>query len=60
MIGGWGGLGGLTAASAFGLWLWMSPALGLSDGFGLPSFGAAAALESLGTDYDYLAGLGEV
>ena len=60
MIGGWGGLGGLTAASAFGLWLGMSPALGLSDGFGLPSFGAAAALESLGTDYDYLAGLGEV
>lgn len=63
-LGGWGGLSGLTAASAFGLWLGMSPVLGLSDGLteglGLPSFGTAATLESLGTDYDYLAGLGEV
>ncbi len=60
MIGGWGGLGGLATASAFGLWLGMSQSLGLVDSFGLANFGAAANLESLGAEYDYLAGLGEV
>ncbi len=60
MIGGWGGLGGLATASAFGLWLGMSQSLGLGDGLGLSDFGTAANLESLGAEYDYLAGLGEV
>ncbi|MCV2893006.1 hypothetical protein [Lentibacter sp. XHP0401] len=59
MIGGWTGLGGLVAASSFGLWLGMSSMPGLTDTFGLPGYESAAALESLGDDYEYLAALGE-
>lgn len=59
MIGGWGGLGGLATATAFGLWLGMSPALGLGEMIRQGGFGAAATLDTLGEEYAYLADLGE-
>lgn len=59
MLGGWAGLGGLATASAFGLWLGISPVMGVGDSFGLPALGSSAALDSLGDDYEYLAALGE-
>lgn len=59
LLGGWAGLGGLAAASAFGLWLGISPVMGVGDSFGLPALGSSAALDRLGEDYEYLAALGE-
>lgn len=59
MIGGWAGLGGLATASAFGLWLGMTPVLGLGETLAAQGFGSAAVLDGLGEDYAYLADLGE-
>lgn len=60
-VGGFRGLGGLAAASAFGLWLGLSPPQGLSEYaralYGETGLGAASALEA---DYAYLASLGEL
>jgi len=60
-VGGVRGLGGLAAASAFGLWLGMSPSLGLPEYaqalYGEAGLGAAAALDA---DYAYLSELGEL
>lgn len=60
-LGGFRGLGGLAAASVFGLWLGLSPALGIAD-FTQAILGGASldATSALDADYVYLADLGDL
>lgn len=60
-VGGWGGAGGLAAASVFGLWMGMSPTLGLAEyAQGLYGASELSGQSDLSADYTYLAELGEL
>lgn len=56
-IGGWGGMGGLVAASAFGLWLGVSPSTGLAGYTDTLASVLSPTVAGLGSDFAYLTDL---